>query len=347
MAQRGRILVTGGAGFIGSHTVVALLEAGYEPILLDNFSNSQPLVLERLHRLTGQPVVCLEADCVDSATVLPRLEKLHAQAPFVGIIHFAAFKAVGESVAHPLRYYHNNLASLCSVLHWMQQLQIAHLVFSSSCTVYGQPSELPVHEGSALQPPNSPYGHTKLMGEQMIRDVVAATPGMRAVLLRYFNPIGAHPSALIGELPLGRPNNLVPYLTQAAAGWIPPLTVFGTDYPTPDGTAVRDYIHVCDLATGHVKALEALPTLPEACMPVNLGMGEGVSVQQLIDTFAAATGVPVPHVAGARRAGDVAIIYARNTLAKELLGWAPQYTLADSLRHAWAWQQQLPRPQGG
>ncbi|MBX3101591.1 MAG: UDP-glucose 4-epimerase GalE [Bacteroidetes bacterium] len=341
-AHKGRILVTGGAGYIGSHTVVALLEAGYEPLLLDNFANSSPSVLERLHTLTGQSITCLEADCTQTDAVLERLRPLHVAIPFAGIIHFAAYKAVGESMARPLEYYHNNLGAMTSVLRWMEELGISLLVFSSSCTVYGQPEALPVSESAPMQPASSPYGHTKQMCEQMIGDFVRANPSCAAVLLRYFNPIGAHPSALLGELPLGRPNNLVPYLTQAAAGWIPPLTVFGTDYPTPDGTAVRDYIHVCDLARGHVQALDYLAHKPGICQAINLGASEGVSVRQLIDTFTAATGAPVPHQTGPRRAGDVAQVYADTTLATQLLGWQPQFSLADALRHAWAWQQQLP-----
>jgi len=335
-----RILVTGGAGYIGSHTVVALVEAGFEPVVLDNFSNSQREALDGMASICGRAVHLIEADCTREDAV----ERAFAEAgPFAGVIHFAAFKAVGESVAEPLKYWRNNVAGTAVVLEVAQRHGCAAFVFSSSCTVYGEPDRVPVDESAPVRPATSPYGATKQVGEQLIQDAAAAWPELRAMVLRYFNPVGAHPSAEIGEWPLGVPNNLVPYLTQAVARVRPPLTVFGDDYPTPDGTCIRDYIHVVDLAEAHVRALEVVLKqhgAPGATV-VNLGTGKGSSVLEVVRAFEAATGVPVPHEIGARRAGDAVEVWADASRAEEVLGWRARLTLEDALRDAWRWQQRL------
>lgn len=334
------VVVTGGAGFIGSHTVLALDAAGYRPVILDNYSTSEPGMLHRLADLLGYMPDFYELDCVDYAAGIEALEPL---GPIHGIIHFAAFKSVPESAEVPLRYYHNNLGSTLTVLRWCRALNIPHLVFSSSCTVYGEPDQLPVTEQTPLLPASSVYGHTKQMCEHIITTSLAELPGLGATLLRYFNPIGAHPSGLLGELPLGRPNNLVPYLTQAAAGLRDPLMVYGTDYPTPDGSCIRDYIHVMDLAEAHVAALRHLADRPGSQHIFNLGTGQGASVLEVILTFEYATGVAVPHTLGPRRTGDVAAIYADVHKAVTELGWQSRYTLAEALLHAWQWQLQLQK----
>lgn len=334
-----KVLVTGGAGFIGSHTVVALAEAGYEAVLVDNYTNSSPKVIERLEAITGKKLAVYAVNCVDRRAMN---DVFLREKPFHGAIHFAAFKAVGDSVAHPLKYYHNNIESLVVLLELMHQYKVPDFVFSSSCTVYGQPDLLPVTEETPWKPAESPYGYTKQICERIIRDDAATSPEMHTTMLRYFNPIGAHPSGLIGELPLGRPENLIPYVTQAAAGLRDKLTVFGNDYDTPDGTCLRDYIHVVDLAEAHVKALDwlqqAKPTNPEV---FNLGTGQANSVKEVIDTFEEATGVPVPHTYGPRRMGDVEQIWADVTKATDVLGWHTTRTLRDCLTDAWRWQQNL------
>ena len=334
-----KILVTGGAGFIGSHTVVELVGAGHEPVILDNFSNSEPGVLDGLAQILGRAVTCYQHDCNDAAYLSDLLRSEQIE----GVIHFAASKAVGESVEKPLLYYENNLSALVTVLKTMLACGVPHLVFSSSCTVYGQPETLPVTEHTPVQPAMSPYGNTKQVGEEIIRDTVASKAPLKALALRYFNPIGAHPSALIGELPRGVPSNLVPFLTQSAAGLRGPLTVFGNDYPTPDGTAVRDYIHVVDLAKAHVKAVEVLAKRSEPAYydVFNIGTGHGNSVLELIETFEQTTGVKLPYTIGPRRSGDVTTVYAEVTKATEGLGWKAEKTLADSLADAWRWQNQL------
>ena len=338
-----RILVTGGAGYIGSHTAVALVEAGFEPVLLDNFSNSSRDAVEGVAAICGKHIEVIEADCKVEAEVEAAF---HRAGPFAGIIHFAAFKAVGESVAEPLKYWRNNVAGTAVVLDVARRQGCAAFVFSSSCTVYGEPESVPVDEQAPIRPATSPYGATKQVGEQLLSDVARAWPEFRAMVLRYFNPVGAHPSAAIGELPLGIPNNLVPYLTQAVARVRPPLTVFGNDYATPDGTCIRDYIHVVDLAEAHVRALEALLNGHAAlgCTVVNLGTGKGSSVLEVIRAFEVATGVPVPHQIGERRAGDAVEVWADATRAKEVLGWQARLTLQDALRDAWRWQQRLTPP---
>lgn len=335
------ILVTGGAGYIGSHTVVALAEAGYRPVIIDDFSNSQQSVLEGLRQILGCEVPCLVHDCNDQAT----LRELFQRENVRGVIHFAAFKAVGESMAEPLRYYRNNLGSLIALLEVMLETGVTNLIFSSSCTVYGEPDSLPVVETMPVKPAASVYGNTKQVGEEILRDVAAAGKAVKIISLRYFNPIGAHPSGLIGELPLGVPNNLVPYITQTAAGIREQLTVFGDDYPTPDGSCIRDYIHVLDLAEAHVAALRALgqPGPGSYYDVFNIGTGQGNSVLELIRTFERVSLRPLNYRIGPRRAGDITAVYADATKAREQLGWAAKRSLRQALEDAWRWQQHLEK----
>ncbi len=338
-----KILVTGGAGFIGSHTVIELVGRGFIPVIADNFSNSDRRVTDGLTSILGHRPETVMIDCTDSGA----MERLFADHGFHAVIHFAAFKAVGESVTDPLRYYRNNLLTTQVVLECMRTYGVRHLVFSSSCTVYGQPDSLPVTEQSPLKPPVSPYGYTKQVCEHMVCDFVSAEPGFSAGLLRYFNPVGAHPSGLNGELPYGVPSNLVPFITQTAAGLRPALTIFGSDYATPDGTCIRDYIHVTDLAGAHVRALDWLEANPGKCEAFNLGQGRGHSVKEVIDTFERVTGQHVPVVMGPRRAGDVEQIWAEVTKANRALNWHTELGLEVALADAWRWQQYvntLPAP---
>ncbi len=335
-----KILVLGGAGYIGSHTYVELLESGYDPAIVDDFSNAEHKVIERLKALTQRDVRFYEGDCNDAAF----MEKvIGTEGDVHAVIHFAAFKAVGESVEKPLKYYENNIGSLLVLLNKMTAHQIPHLVFSSSCTVYGEPDKLPVTESTPRKPAESPYGNTKQICEDIIADCVRSKAAIKAIALRYFNPMGAHPSGLIGELPIGAPNNLVPFVTQVAAGVREKLTVFGNDYPTPDGTCVRDYIHVVDLAKAHVKALEHLSHLNESNHYdiINIGTGEGNSVMEVIKTFEKVSGQPLNYVIGPKRDGDVETVYANADKAKQVIGWTSELTLEDGLRDAWRWQQSL------
>ncbi len=334
-----RILVTGGAGFIGSHTVVSLVEAGFEPIIVDDFSNSQRIALDGLRTILGRDVTCYAVDCTDTTA----MHEIFARENLSGVIHFAAFKAVGESVAKPLKYYRNNLDSLLLLLDLMPQYGVKNLVFSSSCTVYGQPNQLPVTEATPRQPAESPYGNTKAICEDIIRDAVRSDMPICALALRYFNPIGAHPSAQIGELPLGVPANLVPFITQTAAGIRPSLTVYGDTYDTPDGTCIRDYIHVVDLAEAHVQALRNLAGSNETSSydVINIGTGRGETVLNIIKTFEQVTGVPLNYTIGPRRPGDIEKVYADVTKATQTLGWTARRSLAESLRDAWQWQERL------
>ncbi len=331
--------MTGGAGFIGSHTVVSLVEAGFEPVIVDNFSNSQQSALDGLRAILNRDVTCYSVDCNDRAAMTEIFEKEELR----GVIHFAAYKAVGESVQQPLKYYRNNLDSLLLLLELMPAYGVQNLVFSSSCTVYGQPEQLPVTEETPRLPAQSPYGNTKAISEDIIRDTVQAQVPIRALALRYFNPVGAHPSAQIGELPLGVPANLVPFITQTAAGIRQSLTVYGSDYNTPDGTCIRDYIHVMDLAEAHVQALKKLNEAEnEASYDViNIGTGRGETVLTIINTFEQETGVKLNYTMGPRRAGDVEQVYADVTKARRELGWTARRTLAESLRDAWRWQEKL------
>jgi len=339
MENRKYILVTGGAGYIGSHTVVELIRSGYIPVILDDFRNAERNVKERLEQITGQPILMIDAACQDT----DKLRAVFSQYKFQGVVHFAADKAVGESVQDPLKYYDNNFNSLISVLRMMQEFGTRSLVFSSSCTVYGNPrngtGHTEVTEASPLFQPESPYGYTKLVAEQIIRDWIAVNPVNNVILLRYFNPAGAHPSGLIGELPQGIPNNLLPYITQTALGIREKLTVFGSDYETADGTCVRDFIHVCDLADAHVKALDWLEKQEGGCLEVfNIGTGTGTSVLEIIHAFESVTGVPLNWEFGARRKGDVAEIYANVAKALEILGWHAKFTVEDAIRDAWHWE---------
>ncbi|MCO5112193.1 MAG: UDP-glucose 4-epimerase GalE [Burkholderiaceae bacterium] len=332
------ILVTGGAGYIGSHTCVALAAAGLPYLVLDNFSNSNPGVLERVGRITGTTPRHVQGDVRDAAL----LEKVFAQYPVTAVVHFAALKAVGESVREPLRYYDNNVAGTLTLLGAMQAAQVRSLVFSSSATVYGEPASLPIREDFPLSATN-PYGWSKLMVEQMLADVDAAEPGQwRIARLRYFNPVGAHESGLIGEDPRDVPNNLLPYVAQVAAGQRERLSVYGNDYPTPDGTGVRDYIHVCDLADGHVAALRYLQQHP-VLLTVNLGTGRPVSVLEMVRGFEQASGRPVPYQVVARRPGDVAACWADPALAERLLGWKARHGIARMCQDAWRWQDGVAR----
>lgn len=336
-----KIIVTGGAGFIGSHTVVELIHSGYTPIIIDNFSNSEKFILDRLEELTGTKVKCYEADCRDKET----LDKIFQDEKPNAVIHFAAFKAVGESVEEPLKYYNNNLGSLIILLEVMKKHQVHTLVFSSSCTVYGEPEKIPVSEETPMKKAASPYGNTKIICEQILKEFVVENKGFKISCLRYFNPIGAHPSALIGELPRGVPNNLVPYITQTAAGWREELTINGNDYETIDGTCVRDYIHVVDLAKAHVATLSWLEKQDklDTTEIFNLGTGEGHTVLEAVNSFMKVTGKNVKYKIGPRRAGDVVQIYAEVNKANQLLNWKTNYTLADALNHAWQWQLTLKK----
>lgn len=337
-----KILVTGGTGYIGSHTVVELQQAGYEVVIVDNLSNSEKAVLDGIEAITHFRPTFYEVDCNDMAGVREIFEK---ERDIDGVIHFAASKAVGESVEKPLMYYRNNIVSLINILEMMKEFGSKGLVFSSSCTVYGQPEELPVTEEAPILPAVSPYGNTKQINEEIIRDTIHSGVPFRAILLRYFNPIGAHPSAEIGELPLGVPQNLIPYLTQTAAGIRKELTVFGDDYNTPDGSCIRDYIHVVDLAKAHVVALDRM--LEDKSIKdvevFNIGTGRGSSVLELIHTFEKATGVSVPHKIGARREGDIEQVWADPTHANEVLGWKATSTLEETLLSAWKWQEKLSK----
>ena len=335
------ILVTGGAGFIGSHTCVALAQAGIPHLILDNFGNSRRSVLERLGRITGVQPLIVEGDVRDADL----LARVFAQHPIDGVIHFAALKAVGESVREPLRYYDNNVAGTVALLRAMQVAGVRTLVFSSSATVYGEPATVPIREDFPLYATN-PYGWTKLMMEQVLADVDAAEPGQwRIARLRYFNPVGAHESGLIGEDPQGEPGTLLPSVAQVAAGQRASLSVYGNDYPTPDGTGVRDYIHVCDLAEGHLAALRYLHKHP-GLLTVNLGTGRPVSVLEMVRAFEQASGRAVPYQLVARRPGDVAQCWADPALAQTLLGWSAQHGVDRMCQDAWRWQDGEARKLG-
>jgi UDP-glucose 4-epimerase len=332
------VLVTGGLGYIGSHTAVDLIARGYRVVLADNLNNTRAEVLDGIEAISGVRPEWVNVDLADRAATEAFLADLH----FDGIIHFAAHKAVGESVAEPIAYYRNNLDSLLNLLDYQRAHPQCGLIFSSSCTVYGQADSLPIPETAPIKPAESPYGNTKQVGEEVLRDAVRAF-GLKVIALRYFNPIGAHHSARIGELPLGVPQNLVPFITQSAAGLRGPLQVFGSDYPTRDGTAIRDYIHVVDLAAAHVVALERIlnASMAEAFEVFNLGTGEGSTVLEVIQSFERATGASLQWSFAPRRAGDVIAAYADTQRATEVLGWTAQKTLDEAMADAWRWQQAL------
>ena len=334
-----KILVTGGCGYIGSHTIVDLIANGFDVISIDNHARSSNYAIAAIEKITGTRIKNYEVDLKNFDDTLAVFQE---NPDIAGIIHFAAYKAVGESVQEPLFYYENNIGSLVNILKCVQEFDIPHFVFSSSCTVYGNPDTSPVTENSEVKKAESPYGATKQMGEEILQNIAAAG-GANVILLRYFNPVGAHPSALIGELPIGRPQNLVPAITQTAIGKLPKMMVYGNDYPTRDGSCIRDYIHVCDIASAHTLALQYLlaDKNAEACEVFNLGTGNGISVLEAITTFEAVSGTTLNYEIGPRRAGDIVAIYANNEKAISKLGWKINYSIEDMMRTAWAWEKEV------
>ena len=334
-----RVLVTGGSGYIGSHTCVELSQAGYEPIIVDNLSNSEKSAVDGVEQITGKKMEFIQADCCD----LEAMEQIFSKYDFDSIIHFAAFKAVGESVSKPLDYYNNNLGSLINLLGLMRKHGVKNIVFSSSCTVYGQADKLPVTEQTPRKEATSPYGNTKQMCEDILRSCAVAYPEINVIALRYFNPIGAHPSALIGELPRGVPNNLIPFVTQTAAGIRPVLSVFGDDYNTPDGSCIRDYIDVTDLAKAHVCAVNRMvEERSKANFEIfNVGTGRGVSTLEIVKTFEEVNNLKLNYKIVGRREGDIEAVWADTTYANNELGWKAVKSLDETLRSAWKWQQYL------
>ncbi|HLP13105.1 MAG TPA: UDP-glucose 4-epimerase GalE [Flavobacteriales bacterium] len=337
MLKNKKILVTGGCGFIGSHTVVSLVENGYDPVIVDTLENSERFILDHLEKITGRKIPFYEANCCNETQMLAIFEKEN----FGGIIHFAAYKAVGESVAFPLKYYSNNIGSLIVLLKLCEQYKLTDFIFSSSCTVYGSPEQIPVTEETPMGKAESPYGNTKIICEQIITEFTAVNAWFKPVLLRYFNPVGAHPGGLIGELGKGVPMNLVPYLTQTVKGIREVLTVFGNDYSTKDGTCVRDYIHVCDIANAHVQSIKYIDEFTHYPEIFNLGSGNGNTVLEVIKTFEEINNLKVNYRIGQRRNGDVEKIFANTEKAEKKLHWKCQYTLADTMKHAWAWEKNL------
>ena len=336
--QSKKILVTGGAGYIGSHTLIELIAAGFTPVVYDNLSNSSPASLARVQQIVGQSIEFIEGDILDTQL----LAKTFAAHDFTAVIHFAGLKAVGESVAKPLWYYQNNVAGTLNLLDAMTQANVKNLIFSSSATVYGDPEALPIVESSPRSATN-PYGQSKLMIEYMLEDLAKSDNHWQLISLRYFNPIGAHHTGTIGENPNGIPNNLMPYVSQVAVGKLPQLSVFGNDYDTVDGTGVRDYIHVVDLAKGHVAALQYLEHQTELGFePINLGTGKGTSVLELVNAFIKTTGQPVPYSIAPRRPGDIASCYASSDKAKHLLGWQAEFDIERMCTDTWRWQSQNP-----
>jgi UDP-glucose 4-epimerase len=332
-----KVLLTGGAGYIGSHTAVEMLNAGYDVVIADNFDNSSPKVIDRIEKITGKRPALYELDVADGAAV----DAMFAAEDFDAVVHFAGLKAVGESCAIPVRYYRNNIDTTLTLLEAMQKYGVDNFVFSSSATVYGIPEEVPLREGMPTSCTN-PYGWTKYMNEQILTDAATADKNLSVVLLRYFNPIGAHQSGLIGENPNGIPNNLMPYITQVAVGKLERLGVFGNDYPTPDGTGVRDYIHVVDLARGHLKAIEYAAE-HKGTEIFNLGTGTGYSVLDIVKAFIRVNNVDIPYDIKPRRPGDIAECYADPTKAKEGLGWTAEYGIDEMCRDSWNWQKNNPK----
>lgn len=332
-----KILITGGAGYIGSHACIEFMAAGYAPVVVDNFSNSHPEALRRVAEIAGRPVTLIEGDVRDAALLSSVFEAHEIRA----VVHFSGLKAVGESVAKPLAYYDNNVSGSLVLFETMAKFNVKTLVFSSSATVYGDPHTVPIHEHFPLSATN-PYGCSKLMIEEMLRDLCRADPAWRVTMLRYFNPVGAHASGRIGEDPGDIPNNLMPYISQVAVGRRSELQVFGNDYPTPDGTGVRDYVHVVDLAQAHVAALRALASCA-GLLTVNIGTGRGYSVLEMIEAFSRESGKKIPYLIGARRPGDIATCYADPSLAAETLGWCATRDINAMCRDAWNWQVQNPK----
>jgi UDP-glucose 4-epimerase len=332
-----KILLTGGAGFIGSHTAVALIENGFDPIIVDDFRNSEPFVIKNIEKIVGKKITCYETDIGNKKEIT---EILQNEKP-VGVIHFAADKAVNESVLNPMKYYQNNVLNLINFLEVIENTKINSFVFSSSCTVYGVPDKTPVKETAPIKPAFSPYGYTKQIGERVLTDFFKTKPNSSLTLLRYFNPIGAHPSGLIGELPIGVPSNLVPYITQTGAGKRKKLTVFGKDYDTDDGTCIRDYIHVVDLANAHVASLKKGLNSGESIKIYNVGTGKGASVMDVVTAFEKVSNQKLNYEFGPRREGDVPEIYSDNELIKNKLGWNAKFSLEDCLEHSWKWEKNL------
>jgi len=333
------VLISGGAGYIGTHTAVALVEAGYEVVIIDNLSNSEASAVEGVEKILGRKVTFELVDTCDTAA----LRKVFEKYSFNSVIHFAAYKAVGESMKEPLKYYSNNLVSFMNIVQMMKEFGRPNILFSSSATVYGDAESLPVTEQTPRQPATSPYGNTKQIAEDILRDCCRAYDGLNGIALRYFNPIGAHPSALIGELPRGVPNNLIPFVTQTAAGIRECLSVFGNDYDTPDGTCLRDYIDVNDLAKAHVAAVNRMTAgkMAESYEIFNVGTGRPVSVLELLTRFEAVNELKLPYKIVGRRAGDVPAVWADTALANEVLGWKAERSLDDTLRSAWAWEKHI------
>ena len=329
-----KVIITGGAGFIGSHTAIELFNEGYEPIIIDDFRNSKSFIIENIETIIGEKVVFYCADIGNQNKISTIIKK---EKP-VGLIHFAADKAVNESVLNPLKYYANNIGNLIKLLDVINNVDLRSFIFSSSCTVYGEPSIIPVDENTPIRPAFSPYGYTKQVGEKILTDFFNRKKKTSLTILRYFNPIGAHPSSLIGELPFGVPNNLVPYITQTAMGKRKLLTIFGNDYETADGTCIRDYIHVVDLAKAHVLSLKNKIMSNNT---YNVGLGKGHSVLEVVNSFQEINNLKINYQFGARRSGDIPKIYADNHLIKNDLNWEPKFSLKDALQHAWEWQKEL------
>jgi UDP-glucose 4-epimerase len=337
MSSTKKVLLTGGAGYIGSHTAVELIEQGWDIVLIDDLSRSEIRMIEGIESITGKKVKFYQGNCADAAFLGGVFEKEN----ITSVIHFAAYKAVNESVVSPLLYYKNNIGSMVTLLEQMKKFGVNEIIFSSSCTVYGQPDAIPVDEHAPFKKAESPYGATKQMCERILEDATKANPLLKSISLRYFNPVGAHPSSLIGELPIGVPGNLVPFITQTAAGIRKKLTVFGNDYDTKDGSCVRDFIHVVDLAKAHVKALEKIDTMPSNNEVFNLGTGVGATVLELVKKFIAVTGIQLNYEVGPRRAGDVEKIYGNPAKAEKLLRWKTLKSIEDSLLDAWNWEKKI------
>lgn len=338
MSNKGKILVTGGTGYIGSHTTVELIEQGYEVVIIDNLSNSEPFILDRIEKITDTRPKFYEFDLLDQDKLAHFFSE---NKDVLGVIHFAAAKAVGESVNKPLHYYRNNLVTMINLLEAMREFKVENFVFSSSCTVYGQPDKLPVTERAPVKPAESPYGYTKQVNENILKDTIASGAAIKGIALRYFNPIGAHSSGLIGELPRGVPNNLMPFITQTAYGLRDQLKVFGDDYNTPDGSCIRDYIHVVDLAKAHIVAIERLINEKNKASyeMFNIGTGNGFSVFDVIKSFERSTGVKLDYEVVARRAGDIEQIWADTTIGNSDLGWKAEKNLDEMTRSAWEWEK--------
>jgi len=332
-----KILLTGGAGFIGSHTAVALIESGFDPVIVDDFRNSDPFIIKNIEKIVGKKIICYASNIGNKEKIIDIIQK---EKP-AGVIHFAADKAVNESVLNPMKYYQNNILNLINFIDVIEEKKIDSFVFSSSCTVYGVPDKIPVKETASIKPAFSPYGFTKQVGEKILTDFFKTKPNSSLTLLRYFNPIGAHPSGLIGELPIGVPSNLVPYITQTGVGKRKKLTVFGKDYNTDDGTCIRDYIHVIDLANAHVASLKKGLNNDESIKIYNVGKGKGVSVLEVIYAFEKVSNQKLNYEFGPRRVGDVPEIYSDNELIKNELAWGAKFSLEDCLEHSWKWEKNL------